>query len=331
MVDSGRWEFGGHTADLHRQVDIGEDDPGAALTNRVLLADGSLETYEQWERRADLDIAANQARLTEVTGVPSRTFAFPYGDSGTRANDPRILSGIDEILTRNGFTTSFGSGDATGESQGLVAVSDWMDEHRLPRIGMTADRSVSGLLESLRSTVPDAVPTSSTTLRWAAEGGSCTGTTVESLRIEGAGAMSCTPEVNASSWGDIDLSFQAAGVGAGANLAATVRYSNTTEAHSRAEVVIGSSSFRVTRYTQDGPMVLSEQDLPRATGSRDVRLQLRGERLVTTIDGMKVSTELGPELTHGGIRLGMYSDPDRASTAIVVSELHLDDQESDVS
>ncbi len=89
MHDSGRWDFGSHTAALHVRAPTesdGKDRP--VLTNRLDLGEGRVETLTAFKARVRADLTASKVAITDH-GLPApRLFAWPFSSLVHRATDP---------------------------------------------------------------------------------------------------------------------------------------------------------------------------------------------------------------------------------------------------
>ncbi|WP_158726626.1 polysaccharide deacetylase family protein [Tomitella fengzijianii] len=89
MQDSGRWDFGSHTQDLHHRVrSTPAGVPGAALTQRKWLPEaGRTETHAEFIARIRADLAGSIDDLT-AHGLPRPAlFAYPFSENETGDGD----------------------------------------------------------------------------------------------------------------------------------------------------------------------------------------------------------------------------------------------------
>lgn len=82
MQQSGRWEFGSHSHDLHTKDAPGPDRLGSALAHPV-WADGVPQSLDAHRSRVEHDLDRSLAAFAEH-GLPiPTTFAYPFSDVGT--------------------------------------------------------------------------------------------------------------------------------------------------------------------------------------------------------------------------------------------------------
>ena len=135
-VESGRWEIGSHTFDLHE------------LRNRD---DGRLSALFDWEPGATLgvyrgglirDLERNHELFLEQLGVEAVAFAYPYGDGGWGAPDD-ALEALERTLDAR-FEVAFQKGRESGWRNALpgddplhigrLAVEEWTGVALLERL-----------------------------------------------------------------------------------------------------------------------------------------------------------------------------------------------------
>ena len=135
-VDSGRWEIGSHTFDLH---ELRERD------------DARLSALFDWEPGTTLgvyrgglirDLERNHEMLSEQLGVEAVAFSYPYGDGGQSAPDG-ALEALEPTLDAR-FELAFEDSRQTGWRNALpgderlhigrLAVEDWSGAALLERL-----------------------------------------------------------------------------------------------------------------------------------------------------------------------------------------------------
>ena len=281
MRDNGRWEFGAHTHRAHAQGALPGGDTGPSLMNRLLQADGTTETLEQWRARVSADLDANARALETRLGHPPPAFAFPSSAAEVPTNDASIRAELGEMVAAR-FPLAFG-----GFTDSPVVLPS-SRPHGLPRISMVAGMSTSNLLERLHQSVPLAPPEEVGSLPWRSdEHGTCV-STVGDVVVSTSGYTRCQLSGNPAHWRDYRLSTAIRGNGRTATAIMDVRSGRL----GRAEVAIGESTAKVRQQLGKAPFqVLGEIPLTALPPDRDrtVRLTVRGDRLDVEIDGLPAS------------------------------------------
>lgn len=101
MVDSGRWQIGSHTHDLHGRVPVSADGPRqpALINRRWIAAAGRLETMDEFTRRITADLDRSLAELAARGHDQPSLFAFPFSAHQTPTNDPAAPQAVDHMLS----------------------------------------------------------------------------------------------------------------------------------------------------------------------------------------------------------------------------------------
>jgi peptidoglycan/xylan/chitin deacetylase (PgdA/CDA1 family) len=94
---SGVWDLESHTADLHREVEIGGRRLPAATAVR------RFESLDGWKHRIDRDLDRADAAIARETGRRPVALAYPFGAWGgdDRTNDPGVALGLQEVVGRH--------------------------------------------------------------------------------------------------------------------------------------------------------------------------------------------------------------------------------------
>jgi peptidoglycan/xylan/chitin deacetylase (PgdA/CDA1 family) len=305
MAASGRWEFGGHTDDLHHLAAVRGGTQAPALINR--LAGDHEETLAQWEARVRADLLRSQRFFQDVLGRPVRAFAFPYGAADHPSNDPAIPGRLPRLLGDAGFRFGFTGEDRNrGEQQ---PVTPDADPYRLPRVTVTGDLDPAGLLAALRKAAPDPITADLTTLGWSGVDVRCTvrrtAGHAPALRVSSSGYGRCTAPVNPVQWTDYRLTTGVAGGDRAATAFIGVRAGRTTGGRDRAEVVLGEAVVRIREQVGARVEVLAARRLPPG-GDRRVDITVKGDRITVRVDrGRPMTARLAPALAAGAVDFGI--------------------------
>lgn len=100
MVESGRWQIGSHTHDLHGRVPISPEGPRQpALINRAWLPEAQrIESLPELRTRIAADLDRGLAQLAEHGHDRPPLFAFPFSADETPTNDPAAPQAVDGLL-----------------------------------------------------------------------------------------------------------------------------------------------------------------------------------------------------------------------------------------
>jgi biofilm PGA synthesis lipoprotein PgaB len=305
MAASGRWEFGGHTDDLHHLVPVPGGGQAPALINR-LVGDGE-ETLAQWEARVRADLLSSQRFFQDMLGHPVAAFAFPYGAADHPSNDPAIPGRLTELLDDAGFRLGFiGEDRHRGQERPITPDAN---PYRLPRITVTSDLEPTGLLALLHKAAPDPITADLTTLGWSGAAARCTvrrdaGHT-PALRVSSSGYGRCAAQVNAVQWTDYRLTTGVTGGDRAATAFIGVRVGGTPAGRGRAEVVLGEAVVRIREQVGEHVDVLAARRLP-PDGDRRVDITVKGDRITVRVDrGPPVAATLAPALAAGAVDFGI--------------------------
>ena len=325
MAASGRWEFGGHTDDLHRLATALDGRQLPALINRLVVG-GQRETLAQWRARVQADLARSQRFFRRVLGHPVSAFAFPYGAADRPTDDPAIPQQIDGLLREAGFQLAF-AGEEVDRGGGAleVPVTPDADPYRLPRITITRDLSPVGLLGLLRKAAPDPIAADLTTLHWNGDDATCAVTREAgrppTLQLSSPGYGRCAAPVNPAQWTDYRLATDVVGVDRDATGYIGVRVRLTPGSKGRAEVVLGEAVVRVREQLGTTVKVLAQQRL--APGDdRQVEITVRGQRIVVRVDGgQPLTATLDPALARGAVDFGIAAQHGTRALAFLAPRL----------
>jgi len=305
MAASGRWEFGGHTDDLHHLATVRGGAQAPALINR-LVGDHE-ETLDQWEARVRADLLRNQRFFQDVIGHPVRAFAFPYGAADHPSNDPAISVRLIRLLGDAGFKLGFAGEDRNrGEEQPVTPDSN---PYRLPRVTVTGDLDPAGLLAVLRRAEPDPISADLTTLGWSGVGARCrirrSAGRAPALRVSSSGYGRCAAPVNPVQWTDYRLTTGVAGGDRAATAFIGVRAGRTPGSRDRVEVVLGEAVVRIREQVGERVEVLAARRLP-SGGDRRVDITVKGDRITVRVDrGAPLTVRLAPALAAGAVDFGI--------------------------
>jgi biofilm PGA synthesis lipoprotein PgaB len=309
MAASGRWEFGGHTDDLHRKALTADGTKRPALVNRLLVG-GRQETLVQWRARVRADLDRDQRFFVRVLGHRVTAFAFPYGAADRPSNDPAIPGQLNGLLRQAGFQLAFGGDEVNRDDGELeVPVTPGVDRYRLPRVTTTGDLGPVDLLAALRKAAPDPVASDLTKLHWAGDSASCTVDRTagrpSALRLSSAGYGRCAAPVNPVQWSSYRLTTEVVGVHRSATAFIGVRVRLTPGSRGRAEVVLGEAVVRVREQIGERVRVLAARALQPGDDHR-VEITVKGDRITVRVDRLAPMTaKLAPALSTGAVDFGI--------------------------
>lgn len=112
LLTSGRWEIGSHAIQDNTnesQIFINKEGRMANfLSNKMWRWDeGRLETDSEFRARVEYELLGSKKILEENFGVPIRSFAYPFGDSGNQSvNYPSATTTVEDIID-NTYTLAF--------------------------------------------------------------------------------------------------------------------------------------------------------------------------------------------------------------------------------
>lgn len=302
LQETGRWEFGSHTAALDSAVPI-PGDVGAPLTNRIRTDRGD-ESVEQWRSRVAGDLARSQRRLTELTGSPAIAFSYPFGDAGNASNVPTVTAELSALLEQQGFDVAFVGENAP--SGRVDAVTDSSPRWLLPRIGVRRTTSVETLLQTVKESMPTPMPARLTDLRWTGDAARCTtGSAAVTVTSKARGYGTCTVrDVNTSRWLDYSLDLTVRGLSPTSTAVIGVRDGAGAGHYGRVEVSIGVTRMIIRERVGSAPIKeLITVPLPSAS-KRALRVDVRADVLTVRAKGRPVATATFDRRLHeGGVTL----------------------------
>ena len=317
MASSGRWEFGGHSDDLHRLAQTPDGSKRPALVNRLVV--GGDETLAQWRARVHADLDRNQRFFVRVLGHRMSAFAFPYGAADRPVNDPAIPKLINELLREAGFQVGFAGEDLNrGAGELEVPVTPGTDPYRLPRVTITGDLDPVDLLATLRKAAPDPITADLTTLHWTGDSAGCTVDRTAgrppALQLKSAGYGRCAAPVNPVQWSNYRFSADVVGVERGATAFIGVRVRLTPGTRGRAEVVLGEAVVRVREQIGSRVRVLATRQL-QPGDDHQVDVTVQGDRITVRVDGLEpIKARLDPTLATGAVDFGIAAKGAKALT-----------------
>ena len=302
LHESGRWEFGSHTAAMDRLVPV-PGDIQAPLTNRIRTDRGD-EDVAQWRSRVAADLERSSRRLAELTGRRPFAFSYPYGDAGSGSNVPQIRTELPALLERAGFDVAFvGENVPTGH---IDAVTESSPRWLLPRIGVRSTTSVENLLRTVRDSMPTPMPGRVTDLDFSGDGAECT--TTGSAVVVGTAARqhgTCSVhDVNTSRWLDYSLSTEIDGISPTSSAVVGLRDGEGTSHYGRVEVLIGVTRMVIRQRVGSGALQeLLAVPLPARTGTA-VTIDVRKNTVTVRLAGRSaVTATFDRRLHEGGITL----------------------------
>jgi poly-beta-1,6-N-acetyl-D-glucosamine N-deacetylase len=301
LRETGRWEFGSHTAAMDRLVPV-PGDMKPPLTNRIRTVRGP-EDVAHWRSRVVNDLARSQQRLKELTGSAAIALSYPFGDAGNDSNVPQATTELPALLKTAGFDVAFvGENVPTGH---VDAVTESSPRWLLPRIGVRRTTSVEDLLGTIRASIPTPMPGRLTDLRWIGDDAECTVTsksiTVSRPRHPGSCSV---PDVNTSRWINYSLNVSVKGISPGTTAVIGLRDGAGSGHYGRVEVVIGMTQMIIRQRVGSARLqILRTVSLPTRTRTA-LTISVRAEVVTVHVAGQPATTATFDRRLHeGGITL----------------------------
>jgi poly-beta-1,6-N-acetyl-D-glucosamine N-deacetylase len=313
LQETGRWEFGSHTAAMDKLVPV-PGDIQAPLTNRIRDDRGD-ENVGQWRSRVADDLARSQERLKEITGTASVAFSYPFGDAGNGGNVPQIDTELPVLLEQAGFDLAFvGETVPTGH---VDAVTESSPRWLLPRIGVRRTTSVANLLETIRDSMPTPMPKSLTSLKWTGEDSECiTNPAGVTVKAKPRHYGTCTVRgVNTSRWLNYSLALTIKGISPRSTAVIGLRDGEGTSHNGRIEVALGVTRMVVRQRVGAGQLEeLLAVPLPERKKTT-VTIDVRADVVTVQVNGQPpASVTFDRRLHEGGITLAQISTGSDAVT-----------------
>ncbi|MFI5931846.1 polysaccharide deacetylase family protein [Actinoplanes sp. NPDC051494] len=302
LKETGRWEFGSHTAGMDKMVPV-PGDVAAPMTNRIRTDKGE-ESVEQWRSRVAADLARSQERLKNLTGSPAVALSYPFGDAGKGSNIPAIGTELPALLEQQGFDVALvGENAPTGH---IDAVTESSPRWMLPRIGIRQTTSVENLLKVIRESMPTPMPDRLTDLRWTGDHAECPATAAAlavTSKIRGYGTCS-VHDVNTSRWLDYSLDLTVKGLSPRSTAVIGVRDGEGAGHYGRVEVSVGVTRMVIRQRVGAAPIEeLITVPLPSAT-TRKLKVEVRGDVVTVKVKGARAATATFDRVLHeGGVTL----------------------------
>jgi peptidoglycan/xylan/chitin deacetylase (PgdA/CDA1 family) len=301
LRETGRWEFGSHTAGMDKLVPV-PGDLGAPLTNRILTGAGA-EDPAQWRSRVAADLARGQARLRELTGSSAFAFSYPFGDGGGSGNYPGVATELPALIEKAGLDLAFvGENAPTGH---VDAVTESSPRWLLPRIGVRRTTSVEDLLQEIKASIPTPMPARLTDLRWTGDGAQCA-TTPDAVTVRATThhyGTCAVHGVNTSRWLDYTLSTRIAGITPRSTAVIGLRDGEGASHYGRVEVVLGMTRMVVRQRVGTTTGQLGVVRLPGRPATA-VTITVRAAALTVRVEGQPpVTVAFDRRLHEGGITL----------------------------
>lgn len=290
MERSGRWEFGAHTHDQHRQADdqpgrvVGDDadEPAPALLNLEKGPEGELERLDQWRARVSSDLDRNIELLRAHTGRDPIGFAYPFSAYATPTNDPSIPTELLDLVDQR-FPIAF-------SSRGTDALGVDRDVDRsvpLPRLSVRDSMTATNLIEHLVSMTPPLIPNQleDATLEESGPGRCVAWTDV--IGINASGYTSCSTTGHR----DLPAAFELAATVAGNDRRSTAIF-GVEGANGRVEMALGESRAELRVRTDDEWVVVGTVPTkPDPSGSVAVSLAVDGQLLRAMVGDQEIVAE----------------------------------------
>ncbi|GAA2524503.1 polysaccharide deacetylase family protein [Pilimelia columellifera] len=310
LRDTGRWEFGSRSHALDTMAPV----PGnirPALTHR-LVDDGGWETIEQWRARVRADLDRSQQQLRSGVGGPATAFAYPFGDWGLTANDPKIRAELSDLLAEAGFRFAFvGEGVPTGH---VDALTDHSPQWRLPRIGVRTTTSAERLMEMIYRAQPILPPAQLTALSWSPPPGEAVRcvSTAAGVTVRAAGYSLCEDrDINTTRWTNYDLATTVSGVDRRCTAIVAVRTGTGTGHYGRVEIALGNANVAIRQQILSQPRVTLASGAVKPGARRSLDIVVHNRTVIVTVPGARpVRATIDRRLAIGGVALGLETARD---------------------
>lgn len=321
MHDSGRWDFGSHTAALHVRASTesdGKDRP--VLTNRLNLGEGRVETLTSFEARIRSDLAASKTAMTD-RGLPApRLFAWPFSSLVHRATDPAAARFARDLVNTM-FAANFTNPADNPQPVTRRSIATGIVQ-RLEVMSTTSSRQLFDQVARMETLPPSAAPDPLTASRdWlsATSEKAAFSTHGGELAIENPAStyvrLDWAPQRTAD-WEGYSASMTTTGLGSGVTGGLRVRVG------SPAELALRVSANRAVVQDASGTTVGTFDLTPGA--QHTVTLTVGRTGTSASVDGTKLATipaKAGP-LAAGGVGI-VASRPDTAVPLPEFDDLHV--------
>jgi peptidoglycan/xylan/chitin deacetylase (PgdA/CDA1 family) len=302
LHETGRWEFGSHTAAMDRMVPV-PGDVRPPMTNRIRTGQGA-EDVAQWRARVSDDLARSQRRLKELTGHPAVALSYPFGEAGNGSNVPRVTTEIPALLERAGFELALvGENVPTGH---VDAVTDSSPRWLLPRIGVRRTTSTADLLRTIAGSIPTPMPAGLTELHWTGSRAECTtSATAVSVRTKSGNYGTCVVhDVNTSRWRNYSVETRIKGITPRSTAVVGLRDGEGSSHYGRLEVAIGMTRMVIRQRVGSAPLEeLLTVSLPHRAKTT-VKIEVRADVVTVHVTGRPAAaTSFDRRLHEGGITL----------------------------
>lgn len=109
MLETGRWEIGSHSKNGHQTHNIdATGEHGHFFSDKLWLPEyDRIENEDEFRARVARDLNESKEELEATFGVPVRTFAFPFGDSGEESQNFKNSSDVVIEEARKVYTIGF--------------------------------------------------------------------------------------------------------------------------------------------------------------------------------------------------------------------------------
>ncbi|WP_182348406.1 polysaccharide deacetylase family protein [Tomitella gaofuii] len=271
MQDSGRWDFGSHTRDLHHRISsTPTGEPGAALTRRKWLpAEGRAETQSEFLARIRTDLTGSIDDLT-THGLPRpELFAYPFSENeaGGDAEDGNGSSVDASTVVHALFRVSF-----VNNAPMLTTSRRQIRDGVVNRIELTDSDSPQSLLNRMRRTTTIPVTEDvdiADRARWIDETGQTADVTVDgrTVHLTATAATyaraSFAPRKTAD-WTDYTISTTITGLDPDANPTDTIAVRTGSPEQilvrvSRSFVTVSRGEFSATEVLYESRLAASER------------------------------------------------------------------------
>ncbi|GAA1385754.1 polysaccharide deacetylase family protein [Pseudonocardia kongjuensis] len=296
MRETGRWDVESHTAAGHDRHDVGGGNEWPFLINRLVTADGTLETPEQARARLTADADTAIATLEQHGHGRPALFAYPFSASLTPSNDPALaLAGRDILADRYQLLFTNDSARRWATRADLAAGS-------VPRIGVDAHTTTDDLFDAIVGGLPAPAPQDADPLdpaAWTVDGDPGLSVGPDGIVLRATTAAGTTARLyrdRAADWRDYTVSGTWT-VQRGGYAALLLREGSP----GALRISVGHSSMKIS--TADGVELATARFPDSATHT--VTATLTGTRLLVEVDGRPLPVVTVPDPGPGGGGIGL--------------------------
>lgn len=315
MQESGRWDFGSHTSDLHHRIPVGESGQhGSALANRRYLEEtGELEPLADYKQRVRADLE-DSIRAMTGHGLPRpQLFAYPFSETidAGGVNSAEADQFLQRELRRLFEAALVNERPHPGAVSRRMAASELVERGEIFTKTTAAD--LFGLLAEMGTLPVTGHDPAADPDRWLAaarypapvrtrDDGALTPDAGKETFLRAAYAPQRTAD-----WAGYRVRTEVTDLSLREDRTATGAVSARVGSGSQIDVQVSSRSLQVSVRDGTTTRTALTQDLVEAA-SHEVEIRVGGQRTVVVVDGVvryRQPVEPGPSST-GGIAVSAY-------------------------